>query len=185
MNRLSVIIRKPLSHNVYVTPKIETSEKKIESVTLILCALLSSEISLYVKTRRFDWNVSKVNRIEMHNLFEFQYLQLEISMKEISDRIKIFGSNSVKIMKEYLALSQINEVPKKYPASKEMIKQLLADHESAIVHLRNDIGIVFEKYNDVDTADFLISRMETHEMLARLLRRASLKQKQMQDYLYN
>lgn len=185
MNKVSVILRKPLSYEVYVTPKLETSKREIESVTLILSALLSNEISLYVKTRRFDWNVSKVNRSEMHDLFEFQYVQLEKSIKEITDRISRLGSQSVNAMKEFLALSPIHEEPKKYPASKEMIQTLLSDHESAIIHLRNDIGNIFEKYNDADTADFLIFRMEAHETMARLLRRASLKQKQIRDYLYN
>jgi starvation-inducible DNA-binding protein len=69
MKKLSVITRKPVSHYVYVTPKVETTEMKIESVTLLLSALLSNEISLYIKTRRFDWNVLIENDIELHKTF--------------------------------------------------------------------------------------------------------------------
>lgn len=185
MNKLSIINRKPLSYHVYVTPKLETSKSRVESITLILSAILSNEISLYVKTRRFDWNVSKVNSAEMHNLFQFQYLQLEKSIKQITDRISRLGGQSVNTMKEYLALSPLPDAPENYPASKEMIQNLLSDHESAIVHLRNDIGTIFEKYHDADTADFLIFIMETHETMARLLRRANLSQGYLPTYQYN
>lgn len=184
MKKLPIAIRKPMSYNVHATPKIKTSEEKIGSVTLVLSVLLSNEIALYVKTRRFDWNVSKVNSLEMHQLFQFQYLQLEKSIKEITERINKLGSQSVNTMKEFLALSPINETPKKYPPSKEMIKELLADHETSIIHLRNDIGDVFEKYHDADTADFLISRMEAHETMARLLRKANLSQRHSPAYAY-
>ncbi len=185
MKKVSVITRKSVSHNIYVTPKIETAERKIESVTLLLSALLSNEISLYVKTRRFDWNVSKVNSLEMHKLFQFQYVQLEKSIKEITQRINKLGSRSVNTMNEILRLSPINEAPKHYPGSKGMIRDLLADHETAIANLRNDIGVIFEKYNDADTADFLIFRMEAHEVMAQFLRRANLSQRSLPDYLYN
>jgi starvation-inducible DNA-binding protein len=89
-------------------------------------------------------------------------------------------------MNEILTLSPINEAPKNYyPSSKEIIKELLIDHETEIVHLRNDIGIIYEKYNDVDTADFLISRMEAHETMVRLLRRATYPQSHYPMTFYN
>ena len=54
---------------------------------------------------------------------------------------------------------------------KEMIAELLADHETVIQHLRKDIETCEEEIKDAATTDFLTGVMEQHETFAWILRR--------------
>ena len=81
------------------------------------------------------------------------------------------GSKAIGTMKEFGALSAVKEHPGKYPSSKEMIKELLEDHETLIIQLRSFINDCSEKYKDAGTADLLTGLMEEHETMAWTLRR--------------
>ena len=109
--------------------------------------------------------------MELHKLFEGQYKQLEESIDEIAERISKLGSKAIGTMKEFGALSAVKEHPGKYPSSKEMIKELLEDHETLIIQLRSFINDCSEKYKDAGTADQLTGLMEEHETMAWTLRR--------------
>jgi starvation-inducible DNA-binding protein len=52
-----------------------------------------------------------------------------------------------------------------------MVKELLEDHETVIVHLRKDVDTSAEENKDAGTADFLTGLMEAHETMAWTLRR--------------
>ena len=86
--------------------------------------------------------------MELHKLFEHQYKQLEEAIDEIAERINKLGSATPGTMAEFIKLSSLKEAPGKIPAQKEMIKELLADHEHVIVALRKAIEDCDEKYKD-------------------------------------
>jgi starvation-inducible DNA-binding protein len=74
-------------------------------------------------------------------------------------------------MVEFSKLATIKEHPGKYLSSKEMIKELLKDHETVIVELRKNIDECANKFNDAGTADYLTGLMEQHETISWILRR--------------
>jgi starvation-inducible DNA-binding protein len=74
-------------------------------------------------------------------------------------------------MEEFLQNGRLKESPGKYPTSKEMLKELLDDHESLVMFLRKSIAQIAGKINDAGTADFLTGLMEEHESIAWVLRR--------------
>lgn len=152
-------------------PNIGISEKNLKSITTLLSAILSDAMTLYIKTRKFHWNVAGESFMEYHKLFENQYTQLEEAIDEIAERINKLGSPTIGTMGEFLAQTSIKESPGKYPASKDMVKELLKDHESVIVLLRKNIDECADKFKDAGTADFLTGLMETHETIAWTLRR--------------
>ena len=152
-------------------PNIGIPEKKLNAITQLLSVVLSGEVILYTKTRKFHWNVNGESFMELHKLFENQYKQLEESIDETAERINKLGSNTIGTMQEFGKLSGIKENPGKYPSSKEMIAELLADHETVIVQLRKYVSDCAEKYNDAGTADFLTGLMKEHETIAWTLRR--------------
>jgi len=152
-------------------PNIGISEKKLSSVNVMLSTVLSNEMTLYIKTRKFHWNVSGESFMELHKLFESQYKQLEESIDEVAERINKLGGKTIGTMEEYLNLSTIKEAPGKYESSKEMIKELLKDHESVIIELRDNIEDCSEKFEDAGTTDFLTGLMEQHETIGWTLRR--------------
>src|SRR6202008_4582880 len=129
-------------------PQIGISEKNLTRVNELLSAGLSNEMTLYIKTRKAHWNVTGESFMELHKLFENQYKQLEESIDEIAERIGKLGDKTIGTMQEYSKLATIKEAPGKYPSSKEMIKELLKDHETVIIQLRKDIDECTEKYKD-------------------------------------
>lgn len=147
------------------------SDKDLKSTTKLLGTILADEMTLYIKTRKAHWNVSGESFMELHKLFEGQYKQLEESIDEVAERIGKMGDKTIGTMEEFISLTSLKEHPGKYVSSKEVITELLADHESVIVKLRKDIDQSADKNNDAGTADFLTGLMEQHETIAWVLRR--------------
>ena len=147
------------------------SEKNLKNSAEQLSGVLANEMTLYIKTRKFHWNVSGESFMELHKLFEAQYTQLEESIDEIAERIGKLGHKTIGTMQEFSKLSTIKESPGKYASSKELLVELLKDHETVIVMLRTYVDEAGEKNKDAGTADFLTGLMEQHETIAWTLRR--------------
>lgn len=70
------------------------------------------------------------------------------------------------IMRKLISLTNTDEL-NKLLCSKEMLKELLKDHERIISLLRKS----FEKYRDREEANFITTIIEKHQSIARKLRR--------------
>jgi starvation-inducible DNA-binding protein len=152
-------------------PHIGITEKNLKSSIDLLSIVLADAVTLYTKTRKFHWNVSGESFMEIHKLFEDQYTQLETSIDEIAERINKLGGKTIGTMAEFIELTRLKESPNKYPAQKEMIKELLVDHEAIVTQLREDIVTAEDKNGDVGTADFLTGLLQQHETISWILRR--------------
>lgn len=152
-------------------PEIGITGKHLNGSTEILTTALADEVTLYTKTRNFHWNVSGESFMELHQLFQKQYTQLEEVIDEVAERISKLGGKAIGTMTEFMQVTRLKEAPGKYPARKDMIKELLHDHELLIRALRKDIETCEEKYKDAGTTDFLTGIMQQHETIAWTLRR--------------
>jgi starvation-inducible DNA-binding protein len=152
-------------------PNIGISEKNLKNTATILSTVLADEMTLYVKTRKAHWNVTGESFMELHKLFEGQYKELEEAIDQIAERIGKLGHKTPGTMHEFLKLGSIKEHPEQYDSSKEVLKELLKDHETIIVELRKNIDDCADKYKDAGTADFFTGLMEHHETTAWILRR--------------
>ncbi len=151
-------------------PSIGISEERLQNSVVLLSTILADEMTLYIKTRKFHWNVSGESFMELHKLFQAQYTELEETIDEIAERIGKLGSKTIGTMKEFSEQTRLEESPNVYPSQKEMLKELLGDHESIIIELRKDIDAC-EKNKDAGTTDFLTGIMKQHETIAWVLRR--------------
>jgi starvation-inducible DNA-binding protein len=154
-----------------MNPNIGLSAKNLKSITGLLTKVLANAMVLYTKTRKFHWNVSGNSFMELHELFEQQYVKLEKSIDEIAERINKLGTKTPGTMQEFLDNASLKESPGKYPAQQDMIRELLKDHEAVVVDLRQLVDDCDEKYNDKGTSDFLTDLMKEHETIAWTLRR--------------
>ena len=152
-------------------PDIGLSAKNLKAITTLLSSVLADAMVLYTKTRKLHWNVSGNSFMELHELFEEQYKKLERSIDEIAERINKLGTKTPGTMQEFLQLASLKEAPRKYPTQKDMLMELLKDHESVIRQVRKFIDDCDEKYNDIGTSDFLTDLMKEHETIAWTLRR--------------
>jgi starvation-inducible DNA-binding protein len=152
-------------------PKIGITEIHLQKVNNLLSVILSDEMTLYIKTRKFHWNVAGESFMELHKIFESQYSELEAIIDTVAERIGKLGGKAIGTMSEFTALSRIVEHPKKYPVQKEMLAELLSDHEILIAELRKDIDECAGECHDAGTADMLTGILQQHETITWILRR--------------
>ncbi len=151
-------------------PGIGLSDKQREGVVKILNTLLSDEYLLYTKTRNYHWNVTGPQFNDLHKFFESQYDGLNDIVDDVAERARSLGGNAIGRLKEFLEHTRLKEHPTQYPSAREIISNLLADHEAIVRSLRADLETCAEKYGDAGTTDFLTGLMEQHEKMAWMLR---------------
>lgn len=139
------------------------------SVIQVLEAILADQHVLYLKTRNFHWNLTGPRFSSLHEFFENQYKALELAIDETAERIRMVGGVSPGSMAEFLKLSSLSEKPGKLLDGEDAIRQLKADHESAIRALREAIEAAGNA-DDVGTEDFLTNLLQAHEKSAWMLR---------------
>lgn len=149
--------------------KLGIPQKDIKTNIKNLTVVLASEMVLYVKTRKFHWNVSGNSFMEMHKLFEGQYNELELIIDEVAERIGKLGEKAIGTMKEFTSNSILKESTK-YEDKDAMVKELLDDYRTLISNIRDFIKET-EETDDFGTADFLTGIIQKHEAQAWILRR--------------
>jgi starvation-inducible DNA-binding protein len=153
------------------TPNIGLSDGSRQSVVSILNTLLADEFLLYTKTRNYHWNVTGLQFNDLHKFFEAQYEQLDETVDEVAERARALGGRAAGSLDEFKKLARLGEdVAGKTPAARDMLANLLADHEALTRSLRADVDTVTDKYKDTGTADFLTGLLEQHEKSAWMLR---------------
>lgn len=152
-------------------PKIGISEINLKKSSELLSIILSDEMTLYIKLRKFHWNVAGESFMELHKLFEGQYAELEAVIDEVAERINKLGSKTIGTMAEFSERTRLKEFPNVYPSQKQMKEDLLQDHETLIAELRKDIDACSDEIHDAGTADLLTKILQQHETMAWVLRR--------------
>jgi starvation-inducible DNA-binding protein len=132
--------------------------------------LLSDEHVLYIKTRNAHWNVVGPDFGAQHKFFETQYSELEEIIDQVAERIRAIGHYTVGTLEDFLKLTQLNENSREKNDSLSFIKDLLSDHESIIIELRENINRYAGEWHDLGSSDFITTLMETQEKMAWMLR---------------
>jgi starvation-inducible DNA-binding protein len=146
------------------------SEKQLGGVVEILNTILADEYVLYTKTRNYHWNVTGMQFHDLHKFFESQYEELNDIVDDVAERARSLGGVALGSLSAFVERARLKEQGKKVPSAKDMIANLLADHEGVIRTLRADLVTCGEKYGDAGTNDFLTGLMEKHEKMAWMLR---------------
>ena len=151
-------------------PKIGITEKDKSAIIEKLTVVLANEMVVYVKTRKFHWNVTGNSFMELHKLFEKQYNDIALAVDEVAERISKLGGKAIGSMDAFLKHATLKE-SKSDPAQKAMIEELLSDHEEAATDIRKFINEIEEDTEDIGTADFLTDLLRDHESKAWVLRK--------------
>jgi starvation-inducible DNA-binding protein len=154
-----------------MSPNIGISTKNLKKSATILATILSNEMTLYVKTRKFHWNISGNSFMELHKLFEDQYRILENNIDEVAERISQLGEKTIGTMKEFIENSTLKESPKEYASQKHMLQELLENHEQLVTEFRDYIPAFENDNHDIGSADFITGLLQQHEKMAWILRR--------------
>jgi len=151
-------------------PKIGIKEENLAAVAQSLSTILADEFVLYTKTKKAHWNVEGADFYNKHLFFEQQYTQLDDIVDTVAERIRMLGHYAPGTLREYLELTHLSEQSRSKNDSLSYIKELLADHESIMIHLRENINKYAATLKDIGTSDYITGLMETHEKMAWMLR---------------
>ena len=165
----TLVFRKP-AKDYKMKTNIGLTEKNSQAVADELSKILADEYVLYTKTRNAHWNVEGIDFYEKHKFFESQYEQLDEVIDNVAERIRSIGHFPSASLKLFLELTQLTEMSREKNDSRGFIKELLEDHESIIIKLREDIHRFANEYQDMGTSDFVTGLMENHEKMAWFLR---------------
>lgn len=146
------------------------TEKNRQIIADELAKLLADEYVLYTKTRKAHWNIEGADFYAVHKFFEAQYEQIDEIIDQVAERIRSLGHYAPATLKSFLELTHLTEMSDTKNDSQGFIKELLEDHESVIITLRENINPFVEKYGDAGTSDFITGLMEIHEKMAWFLR---------------
>jgi len=145
-------------------------EESISKVVEVLTKVLADEFVLYTKTKKAHWNVEGPDFYNKHLFFEQQYEALDEVVDAVAERIRTLGHYAAGTLKEYLALTHLTEESREKNDSTGYIKELLADHESILIHLRENINNFAAELHDAGTSDYITGLLENHEKMAWMLR---------------
>jgi starvation-inducible DNA-binding protein len=151
-------------------PSIGITADHLTAVAHALNTILADEFVLYAKTRSAHWNVEGPDFYSKHIFFEKLYEELDDTMDEVAERIRTLGHYAPAKLNEYLELTHLAEQSRQDNSSKDFIQLLLNDHETVIIHLRENINHFANELHDAGTSDFITGLMEKHEKTAWMLR---------------
>ena len=116
---------------------------------------------LFAKTLNYHWNVTSVSFMELHLLFERQYNELLEATDLVAEHIRTLKVK-VPAFPHPEKLRAINPDFK----DKEMIEDLLKDHEKIIAFLDQEAPLIA----DIAANDLMIERCRAHKKTAWMLR---------------
>lgn len=144
--------------------------ENLAKVAEVLIKTLADEFILYTKTRKAHWNVEGADFYNKHLFFEAQYGELDEIIDNLAERIRTLGHYAPATLREYLELTHLSESPVPSNDSLSYIRELLSDHDSIIIHLRENVENFAVEFRDAGTSDYITGLMETHEKMAWMLR---------------
>ena len=99
-----------------------------------------------------------------------QFEELDKIIDGLAERIRTLGHYAPATLKRFLQLTHLTEASGQMNDGMSFLKELLVDHESIIIHLRENIGRFADEFGDQGTSDFITGIMERHEKMALMLR---------------
>jgi starvation-inducible DNA-binding protein len=151
-------------------PDLGLSPTQQAGVVQVLSAALADAHVLYIKLRKFHWNVRGAQFLTLHELFERQYNELADAIDEIAELIVQYGAPAPGTLDEFKQAARLSEAPGKLPSAHDMVAEIVADHEAMVRQLREDAEAVGEELKDLAGQDFLIGLLQKHQKQAWLAR---------------
>lgn len=151
-------------------PNIGIKSEHLAGVAASLSKILADEVVLVTKTRKAHWNVEGPDFYNKHKFFEDIYNELDEVVDEVAERIRAVGHFPPASLKEFLQLTHLTEASRGKNDSQSFIKELLSDHESIIIHIRENIDGYVTAFHDAGSSDFVTGLAEKHEKIAWMLR---------------
>lgn len=146
------------------------SDKNGQVIADQLSKILADEFLLYSKTLNAHWNIEGPDFHAVHVYLETLYNQQQDIVDTVAERIRAIGHYVPAQLEKYLELTHLSEKPLDKNNSKAFFTELLEDHESVIIFLRENIKPMADKLKAEGISDYITGLMEYHEKTAWMLR---------------
>jgi len=146
------------------------SDNDRQDIATELFKMLADEFVLYTKTLNAYWNAEGADFYNKHQFFQGQYMQSYKFIDSVATRIRSLGHYVPATLASLLNLTQLTEITREKNDSHGFIKELLGDHESIIIQLRENIHRIANDFQDEATSSLLASLLREHEEMAWFLR---------------
>jgi starvation-inducible DNA-binding protein len=135
-----------------------------------MARVLADEFLLYTKLRKYHWNVTGAQFLELHESFEEQYDALEAVIDSSAERIRQYGAMSIGTLAEFQKHARLSEQPGVNPDARQMVEDIMNDHEAMVRYLRADIEQIDDDYDDLSAEDYLTGVLHLHEKYGWMMR---------------
>ncbi|QRM90821.1 DNA starvation/stationary phase protection protein [Lacinutrix sp. WUR7] len=151
-------------------PNIGISAENRQAIADQLSKILADEFVLYSKTLNFHWNIEGPDFHSVHVYLETLYEEQQEVVDTVAEKIRMLGHYVPATLAKYSELTHLTEKTKGKNDSQSIFAELLEDHESIIVFIREEIKPIVEKWQADGISDYITGLMEQHEKTAWMLR---------------
>jgi starvation-inducible DNA-binding protein len=141
---------------------------KNKNTVKALESILANSYGLYLKTQNYHWNIRGKEFKSLHELFGAQYEELAEAIDEIAERIRALDSLVTASFKVFDKTSKIKD-GNQNSSSQIMLKELYDDNQF-LAEIANATLKIAQKEGDEATADMMITRIQTHNKNAWMLK---------------
>lgn len=152
-----------------IKPNDGLNDEQREGVLKLLKHALADQHVLYMKMRNYHWNITGPQFQPLHELIEEQYDDIAETIDDTAERIRQFGDFAPGTLQEMIELARLTEEPGVVPSAREMVANLVADHEAVIRQLREDVEVA-DDLDEVAVEDYFTGLIQDHQKMAWLLR---------------
>ena len=151
-------------------PNIGISETNRQAIAVQLSKILADEFLLYSKTLNAHWNIEGPDFHSVHLYLETLYGEQQKIVDTVAEKIRAVGHYVPAQLNKYLELTHLSEKALKKNDSQTFFADLLQDHESIIMFIRENIKPIADKLKAEGISDYITGLMEYHEKTAWMLR---------------
>ncbi|QNK77121.1 MULTISPECIES: Dps family protein [Winogradskyella] len=152
------------------TPNIGITDQNRKAIANQLSKILADEFVLYSKILKFHWNIEGPDFHTVHIYLETLYHEQQTIVDNVAEKIRMLGHYVPATLQDYLDLTHLTEETKGGNDSQSIFAELLEDHESIIVSLREEIEPISDKWKAEGIGDYITGLMEQHQKTAWMLR---------------
>jgi starvation-inducible DNA-binding protein len=135
-----------------------------------LSKILADEFVLYSKTLNAHWNIEGPDFHAVHVYLEKLYNEQQEIVDAVAENIRALGHYVPAQLNKYLELTHLSDDAPEKNDSQTLFAELLENHESIIIVLRENIKPFADKFKSEGISDYITGLMEYHMKTAWMLR---------------
>lgn len=115
-----------------------------------------------MKTKNFDWHVSRPHFRDYHLMFDEQTVELFASTDELAERVRKIGGNTLRSVGDIARHQRLSDNDAAYVTPDDMLAELREDSLRTIQAMREAHDLC-DEHNDVATASLLENYIDAAE----------------------